>query len=92
MALFSYNHHKQRQNDQKCEVKGRKQQNVVNSFAFVLLGKFPEGNQTGQGCNQRTHAADVHAQKQIPVVFRELGEQNGRWDIADHLAGCHAEQ
>ena len=53
---------------------------------------FPEGDQTGQGCDQRTHTANVDAQQQLSVIIRKLAQQNGRGHIADDLAGQYAEQ
>ena len=82
----------QRQDNEKCEIKGGKQQDVIAGFSFVVLGVFPEGNQTGQGGNQRAHATDVDAQEKMLVIVCKLGQQDRRGDIADDLAGQHGNQ
>ena len=63
----------------------------MQGFARVAFGVFPEGDQTGQRRDQRSHTANVHTKQKLPVIVRELGKQNGRGHIADHLAGGHAE-
>ena len=35
------------QNDEKCEIEGGKQQNIVAVLTLVMLAVFPEGDQTG---------------------------------------------
>ena len=83
---------KQHQNCQKGKIEGREQQHIVAGFALVLLSILPEGDQACQGRDQSAHAADVHAQEQISVIVRELGQKDGRGHVADDLAGKYAEQ
>ena len=61
-------------------------------FALIVLAVFPEGNEACQRCNQRTHATDIHAQQQIPVIVGELGQQDGGGHVADTLTGQHRHQ
>ena len=64
--LYVVSHRKEqcedRKNNEKCKIESRKQQNIVQRLALILLGIFPESNQAGQRGDQRAHAADVHAQ------------------------------
>jgi hypothetical protein len=61
------------QYNQKSEIEGRKQQNIVACFAFVLLGILSECNQAGKRRNQCAYSADVDTQQKLFVVIRKLG-------------------
>lgn len=78
---------KRRQYNQKRKIESRKQQNVASCFTFILFAVLSVCNQTGQGCNQCSHTADIDAQQKLFVVIRKLREQNGRRHITDNLAG-----
>lgn len=83
--LAEYAEHSQY--NQKSEIEGRKQQNIVSRFAFVVLGILPECNQAGKGRNQCTYSANVDTQQKLFVVIRKLGQQDRRGNIADDLTG-----
>ena len=57
-----------------------------------MRAELPEGDQAGQGGDQRARAADVHAYQQSGIILRKLRQQNGRGHIADALAGNDADQ
>ena len=52
---------------------------------------FLEGDKACERGDQRSHTADVHAHKKLPVIFCKLGQQNGGRHVADALAGQRAE-
>ena len=80
------------QNDEKCEIEGGKQQNIVAVLALIMLAVFPKGDQTGKGRDQRTHTADVDTQQKLLVVVCELGKQDCGGYITDDLAGQYRYQ
>ena len=84
--------HKAGQQDQKGKVEGRKGFEIIACLIGIMLIVFPEGNQTCQGGDQGADPADVYAYQEVGIVGGELGEQNCRRNIADHLAGKNAEK
>ena len=84
--------HNSRQQDQKSKVEDRKGPHVVPDLSGLVLDVFAEGDQTCQGSDQGSRAANVHAHQEILVVLGELGEQDRRGHVTDNLAGRHAEQ
>ena len=84
-------HYESCKNDHKCEIEYGEQSDIMTAFVLILVGVFPEGDQTGKGCNQSAHTADIDTQQQLPIVFCKLGQQDGRRHIADNLAGNDAE-
>ena len=89
--LIQY-YHEQRKDNQERKVKWGEQPNVVAGLSLVLFGIFAESDQAGKGGNQCANTADVYTQQKFPVVFGELGKENGRGNVADHLAGDNGKQ
>ena len=65
--------------------------NIVGGVFFAMSGIFPEGDQTGQRSDQGAGPANIYAHQQRRVVGGELGQQDGRRNIADALTGQNAE-
>ena len=61
------------QYDQKSEIEGWKQQNIVACFALVLLGILSECDQAGKRRNQCAYSANIDTQQKLFVVIRKLG-------------------
>ena len=85
-------HGKGQQEPQKGKVERRIDADIVLGASGIVLNVFPEGDKAGQRGDQRAGAADVDTQQQLPVVVREMGQQDGRGNIADELAGQGAEE
>ena len=53
---------------------------------------FAEGDQARQRRDQRAYPADIYPPQQRLIIVGELRQQNRRRNVADHLAGQHADK
>ena len=82
------NHKAEREkNAEEGEADERKEAEEGEGFAFVMAGVGAEGDEAGEGGDEGTRAADVHAPEQAAVVLGEGGKENGGGHVADKLAG-----
>ena len=58
------------------EVVRGKSADITAASAGIILDIFAECDEAGKGRNERAHAADIDAEKQVCVISRKLREQN----------------
>ena len=80
------------EDEEKEDVEEGEGDEVAAGLAGVCLGVLAEGDEAGERGDERANAADVDADEQVGVVFRELREQDRGGHVADDLAGKCAEK
>lgn len=89
-ASSSQPQHRRAQDQQKREVERAEACKIPFSVHRTVAQEGAERDQTGKGRDDGPAAADVHADQQIGIILRELGEQDRARNVADALAGQHA--
>ena len=69
--------HKAQEDGEEACVEGGKEEQVALETSGVEALVVAVGDEGGEGGDERSCAADVHADEQVAVVVRELGEEDG---------------
>lgn len=77
---------------QACEIGKEKPQKIPAAPGALDLQIKPQGNQAHQRGDRGAQAADVYAGQQSLPIIGEAGKQQGRWYVADYLAGADGGQ
>ena len=88
--LEEYKHESQKHRQESC-IESGKQKQVLFEASWIEALVVAVGDEGGKGGDEGARTANVHADKQVTVIVRELGKKNGGGHVADNLAGEHAE-
>ena len=76
---------------QKSEIEQGKLKDIASRFVRIVADVLTEGDKACKRRDERTDSADIDADKKLPIIISELGEQDSGRHVAYKLTGHDAE-